>query len=146
MCDRHSLGETGCSTAEEPRRCCGLDRLQVIKSYPVLLAEVHQLSPGLPAIRYGLAHIVEDPHILSRNSRFLSSTEKRFQDFRLGNEKLALGSSDVVRKFMWRVGWIGAGEHASGTDDRQNENAVVDLNVVNSTNSLKQIGGSVSFY
>lgn len=145
MCDRHCLGKAGCSTTEEPRGCCGLDRLQVIKSHPVLLAELHQLSPGLPAIWYGLAHIVEDPHILSRNARLLSSTEKRTEDFRLGNEELAVGSSDVVRKLMWRVGWVGAGEHASGTDDRQDENAVVDLNVCQ-PNSFTQIGGPVSFY
>lgn len=76
MCNSHGLGEASCSTAEESCRCDCLDRLQVIKSYPILFAEVHQLSPRSHAIRYRLAHIVEDPDILRWNARLLSSAEK----------------------------------------------------------------------
>lgn len=45
---------------------------------------------------------------------------------------------------MRRIGWIGAGEHAPSTNDGQNEDAVIDLDII-SIQSFAKVEGPGGF-
>lgn len=78
MSDHNSFGQASRSAAKQPRRCSGLGCFQVIESQPILFAKGHQLSPGPHVMWYGLAQVVEYPHVVWWNTSLFGGFKKRF--------------------------------------------------------------------